>query len=169
MNYPRCCHALTKLSGFAYIFGGESIRGADKICEKYNVHDNEWSEIAQLPTNGNYAYATTHDDMIFITAQSWDHILRYKPDTNTYYRAGDNIPRNIGKILLSFDNELILMTGNLIKSIDKDEEGFGHKQPFPWTNTEGVEFKNQVFWMDRYNSIVSYDISQKKVARFTSK
>lgn len=165
MNYPRCLHALTRLNEFVYAFGGESLPGMDKTCEKYNTKTDEWSEIASLPINGNYAYATTHNNAIFLTAQSWDTILQYSPLTNEYTQVGEPVSSNIGKVLVSCKCELILITGNSVKSVDKQQELFAHRQSFPWINTYGVQNGNRVYWSDRYNSIVTYDIGRQTVSR----
>ena len=123
MNYPRKAHGHIYVKGFVYVFGGFGQRGTINECEKYDMNNGGWSNIA--PLNTSKAYTTCvkfSDDYIFIIGgysnntysnrKELDTIERYDIKNNIYNEFKVKLPvPSYGFACAMISNDEVLICG----------------------------------------------------------
>lgn len=112
---PRSHFATTKLGGSVFAFGGDK---SQHTGEEYDLAEDSWTGLSNLPCNMNFASCCVLDAHVFIASYSSSNVISFDPTAKTYTLLALDLPGNVHKRIAASSKCIYLMTDDICEEIN---------------------------------------------------
>lgn len=175
MSEERCLPGIIKLAGFIYVFGGYQGKISLKSAEKYNIIDNTWTDIGEMPCPRSGFTLSANENQIFLVGDNKE-IQFYDINTQEF----GTLPL---KLHISFSHSTAFVYNKRVLVFQKDKLCEGSTEMNETKNSKTIPTGN---WWSQFppvlhekkiifnkyddNTIWAFDLEKneiKKVIKFT--
>ena len=149
-----------------YLFGGLFAKISLSNSVKYNLKDNSWNSLQDLPVHATTNNPVLFNDNILLIGFNIDSFYSYSPRENYYIQVNKKFNQNQNKVLLRYKNLIFLLYEDLIYQCNDNNlvdwtvvGNFNHPKH---SIKESIETEHGIYFRD-YGNLFRMNIVTKEI------